>query len=308
MRKQQAGRFTVLVAVAAVLSLVTVALRGGVAEADGEAAPSGVSSNWLQTLNLYRGSSGLAPVSVNQALVGWAYNHARYMTCSGHFAHFEALGPMYTPEGNHAAHHSNIAAGPWGRTGRSWIEQWMAAPFHAINMLDPQLVQTGFAIAESPPGEICHPNNPWGATAVLDVQSVKNPNIPFAATTWPGPGARIPLQAFKGETPDPRTGCGGGPHPWQGLPMLGFFSSSASGVAMYLSGPQGPVPLCVVTAANYWNPDPGSVDVARSILGGRNAAIAIPMPVLTPGVYHLAGVNVAGEVLSSWFEILPEGS
>ena len=142
------------------------------------------------------------------------------------------------------------------------------------------------------------------------MQTVKDPNIPLTvATSWPAHGARIPLQSFKGESPDPRSQLRAAvPTPWQGLPLLGFFSSSAEGATMYLAGPQGRVPVCIVTEKNYWHPDPGSMDVGRSILASRNAMIGIPQPVLVPGVYHMVLQNGAGEVLNAWFEILPERS
>lgn len=300
-------RRNLVVAIAALLSLLTVALQPDAASAS-SAAASGAPLDWYGALAFYRATAGLAPPAHHGVLSAYAFNHGRYMVCSGHFAHHELPGPHYTPEGNHAAHFSNIAVGPQGRSGRDWIEGWMTAPFHAIAMLDPRLVYTGFGLAEAPPGDPCYGAAPWGAGAALDVHTFKDPNIPLRAMTWPGHETRVPLQAFRTETPDPRSNCPGGPAPWQGLPMLAFFSTPAAGAVMSLDGPNGPVPMCTITAESYWHPDLGSQQLGQAIMASRNAAVGMPLPVLAPGVYHLVALNGTGEALSSWFEILPEGS
>ncbi|MDH4148284.1 MAG: CAP domain-containing protein [Acidimicrobiia bacterium] len=293
-----------------VATLTLVAALTGHAGAAGASASdaSGIASDWYGALNQYRAASGVEPVAHNSTWSSWAYNHGRYSICSGQLTHYEVAHPAYTSEGDYAARHSNLAAGGTGRSGRSWVEQWMSAPFHAINMLDPRLASAGFAVAETGPGDVCYGVARWNAAAVLDVLSGRDYSRPLRTITFPGNGSRVPLQQFHGETPDPRINCPGGPDAWNGLPLIAMFGAPVNSAQAYLAGPAGNLAVCVVSAATYWHPDPAWSDTARSILANSNAVIAIPQAPLAPGGHHFVAVRDGVEAADSWFEVLPEGS
>jgi hypothetical protein len=271
-------------------------------------ATAAVPGTWLAALNHYRAGAGLAPVVEDPALSAAAFNHARYMVCSGTVAHGEdPAHPSYTPQGAAAAARSNLAAGSAGRSGADWIEQWMAAPFHALHMLDPRLERVGFALSETGPGDPCAGRSPWNAAAAIDVIGGLSPTVPLRPIIFPGQDSVIRLTRFTGETPDPRLPCPGGPDAWQGLPLLAIFGGQPSQPNAWLEGPGGPLEVCLVTAGNYTHPDPAWAATAQTILGSYRAVLIIPRSPLQAGVHHLGVISdpAAHEALNSWFRVDP---
>lgn len=270
------------------------------------AAP--VPGDWLSALNYYRAGAGLAPVVEDPALSVAAFNHARYMVCTGTVSHDEdPANPSYTPQGAWSAARSNLAAGAAGRPGAAWIEQWMAAPFHAVHLLDPRLVTGGFGLSEVGPGDPCLGRAPWSAAAGLDVINGLSPTTPLRPILFPGQDSVVRVNRFVGETPDPRYPCPGGPEAWTGLPMVGMFGGQPSSPMAWLEGPSGSLEVCLVTAANYVHPDPNWAATGRSILTSYRAVVIIPRRPLDPGVHHLGVISdpAAHESLNSWFRVDP---
>jgi hypothetical protein len=271
-------------------------------------ATAAVPGDWLGALNYYRAGAGLGPVVEDPALSSAAFSHARYMVCTGVIAHGEdPTNPSYPPQGAAAASRSNLAAGSAGRSGGAWIEQWMAAPFHALHMLDPRLERVGFALSEVGPGDPCAGRSPWNAAAAIDVISGVSSTIPLRPMLFPGQDSAVRLDRFTGETPDPRLPCPGGPDAWQGLPMLAIFGGQPDHPNAWFEGPTGPQEVCVVTAATYDHPDPTWAATARSILGSYHAVVIIPRNPLPPGVHHLGVISdpAAHEAMGSWFRVDP---
>ncbi len=102
-------------------------------------------ADWLTTVNYYRAMAGVGPVVEDPAMSDGAAKHSCYMLYNG-ISHDEVPGLTgYTPEGDVAGNSGNVAVSSVIDTSaRSHVELWMTGPFHAIGVLRPNLVSTGF--------------------------------------------------------------------------------------------------------------------------------------------------------------------
>jgi len=110
------------------------------------ATPTPPPPEWLIYVNYYRRMAELPPVTENAS---WSYGdwlHARYIVKNDVLEHTEdPSNPWYTTEGLAAAQSSNLAGHYDVNTSDEWaIDTWMQAPFHAVGVLDPQLLQVGY--------------------------------------------------------------------------------------------------------------------------------------------------------------------
>ncbi len=165
-------------------------------------------ADWLTTLNAYRTSSGLAPVTENPAWTLGITHHLDYLAytpidlLTGDYASAHTENPAsqwYTADGDAAAHNSNL--GGAFATQRLSVEQWLAAPFHAIGLLRPGLTQSAFASKS-------YPNMGYSA-AGIDVLRGLDYGAPLTAPVlFPGPGAAVSFGSPMGtELPDPTESC-----------------------------------------------------------------------------------------------------
>src|ERR1019366_10752524 len=101
---------------------------------------------WLNRMNQWRAGSNLPSVTEDVNLSQGDYNHAVYMVKTGLITHSEdPANPYYTAAGNTAAQNSNIfVSSSTGTSDQQAIDWWMGAPFHAMAIMDPRLVTTGF--------------------------------------------------------------------------------------------------------------------------------------------------------------------
>jgi len=215
--------------------------------ADCELSPD---AGWLETLNFYRSTAGLAPVAADPALYPSLLAHSQWMVLNHTICHCELAGtPGYSAEGDEAARSSVISAGSgFFPNERDSVEGWLTAPFHADGMLDPALRSSGFALAGD--------SNFWGAS--LDVRRGADEldfNSMIAETVlWPGPGSTVSVNAYAGnESPDPELACPG----FTGLPLVILMAGSrfhepepTAGFTASMSGPGGPVEVCPITGAS----------------------------------------------------------
>lgn len=176
------------------------------------------STDWLEVVNLYRAAADLRRVMENPALSAADLLHARYVVETDQGGHTEDRSSRwYTKAGANAAAHSQVF---WSNyttySDRAPIDFWMVAPFHADDILNPGLTQTGYGLykkAGSPGVKMA---------AALDVlHSVKKAP---ASTTWPvlfpGRGKETRLTSYNGgEYPDPLTRCPGYQTP-TGAPII----------------------------------------------------------------------------------------
>ncbi len=235
---------------------------------------------WLTTVNYYRAVAGLNPVAEDAAMSTGAYQHSCYMLQNG-ISHDEVPGnPGYTPEGDLAGNNGNVAvSSAFGTTARSHIELWMTGPFHAIGVLRPNLNRVGF-------GKCDNQSTPkWHSGGTLDVLRGLGPKTPQSnPILFPGNGSTTNLNRFIVETPDPLSFCSG--TDWQdgvaGLPIIAMMPEAVTGgVSASISGPTGPLATCAISGLN-------TSGVAKSILQGDNAVVAIPAAPLDPGTYSVS--------------------
>jgi uncharacterized protein YkwD len=266
------------------LAALTTTLAFGGSTTASASAPG--PDDWLGIINVYRGQSGLAPVSENSAWSGGARNHSCWMLLNG-IAHGETPGtPGYTVEGDQAGNSGNVAVSTnASATARSHIDLWMTGPFHAIGLLRSSLQQSGFGLCASPPNPS---STNWKSAATLDVVRGNNWGAPKppAPVMFPGNGSTTSLTRFIAETPDPRTFCGWGGQT-VGLPLIALMPSDVTTATATLNGPNGPVPTCVLHRAN-------TSGAASAILGGDNGVVVVPATQLTTGTYTVAVASNGG--------------
>ena len=281
----------------AIVSLATVA--SALVLASSPTSASGgepAHDDWLGTVNVFRAQSGLAPVVENPAWSTGARNHSCWMLLNG-IAHDETPGtPGYSADGDQAGNNGNVAVSSnASATARSHINLWMSGPFHAIGVLRPSLQQAAFGICSSPPNPSA---GQWKSGATLDVIRGNDWGAakPTSPIVFPGDGATTSMTRFVAESPDPRTFCG-----WSGqqvgLPLIAMMPSAVSAATATLTGPNGPVPTCVLTQSN-------TSGVARSLLAGDNAVIVVPAAPLATGAYAVSVGSNGGN--ANWsFEVDP---
>ena len=190
--------------------------------------------------------------------------------------------PYYSTDGAAEAGYSDLVRGG-AFSPLQAVNEWFAAPFHAIGMLRAQLRQVALADA------------PSTGDAGLDVIHGLNYNLPAATAPilFPGPGVTTDLLTFGGERPDPLETCG-----WQqgtpvGLPLLIMFPRDpARTLSASITGPTGTEStangrLCVVDKHTYHSSDPVYGPNARYILSADHALILIPRDPLTGGSYSV---------------------
>lgn len=246
-------------------------------------------ADWLTTVNYYRAMAGVGPVTEDPTMSAGAQAHSCYMLYNG-ISHDEVPGlPGYTAEGDAAGNSGNVAVSSAINTSeRSHVELWMTGPFHAIGVLRPNLRTSGF-------GKCDLPDTPtWHSGATLDVirglVSAPRPSWPIL---FPGNGTTTNLDHFVTESPNPLTFCGwSGP---AGLPIIAMMPEAASNPSATLVGPNGPIDVCVLSAAN-------TNGVAQQILQGDNAVIIVPRTPLPQGTF-LVNASTSARIVDWSFTV-----
>lgn len=259
------------------------------------------SPSWLSYVNFYRSTAGLSPVSENPEWSAGNRNHAVYMVRNDVIEHDEDPGkPWYTLEGRTAAQNSNLIISFEVQATDEWaIDGFMQAPFHALGMINPRLLQVGYGSYREADGQ-------FEMAAGLDVIR----GMSFAAQTpypifWPGNGVSVPLYSYWGEHPDPLSSCPGYNAP-SGLPIIlqlgpGTLTPIVSASSFTSNGQS--LEHCVFDETNYSNGDLVQQNLGRTILNARNAVILIPRQPLAPGSTYSASITAHGQVYYWSFSI-----
>ena len=249
----------------------------------------GPTAGWLATVNYYRAMANEAPLVDNSQWQTGTTAHSCYMLLNG-IAHAETVGkPGYTSAGDQAGQNGNVTvSSDINATERTFIELWMAAPFHAIGILRPALQSTNFGVCRNPA------TDKWHSAATLDVLR-GNPNpfaVPATPILFPGDGTTTNLNVMSAETPDPRAFCGWGGE--VGLPIIAMMPEGFSGTPTgSLSTAAGPVDACILSGNN-------TTGTAQAILAGSNAVLIVPRVKLAAGTYSAAVTTSARTVTWSF--------
>jgi len=271
----------------ALLSTIALAAAATSAPVATAGAPT---PSWLAQINYWRQHAGVPPVTDQPAWDIGIEHHLRYLEKTpasyrtGQYAsaHTEnPASPYYTPDGKTEGGYSDLALG--GATDATQaIDEWLAAPFHAIGMLRAQLTQVAFA------------DDPSTGYAGLDVIQGIDFSRPAATAPilFPGPGSTTTLLRFGGELPDPTETCG-----WEGrsvgLPLVVLLPQPPDrSLTASLAGPSGTEStangrLCVVDEHTYHSSDPIYGPTGAEILSSDNAVLLIARSPLVDGGYSV---------------------
>lgn len=259
--------------------------------------PGPTTPSWLQLVNSYREMSRESDLSESAAWDAGALAHSQYMALNNVIGHSEDPSmPYYTAAGDAAAQNSNVYLGYGAGTEQTAIEGWLTGPFHAVGVLDPHLLSTGF--------DIYRAGSRWAATldvirGLTNISSTSGYPVEF-----PGPGATTTLSRYAGnESPDPLTSCPGYSAP-TGVPILLMLGPGSPGgtVQAFTTGGR-PVEFCGYDGHNYTNPDSSAQALGRQVLSARGAIVIIPRQPLTPGATYTVSVSTVGGIVTWSFAI-----
>lgn len=269
------------------------------------------SSDWLGRINEIRAASQLAPVVEEPAWTAGIRAHFLYMLktpssyMTGQYASLHTenpASPYYTAAGAIEAESSDIGA---GATNVEAIDNWLAAPFHAVGMLRPGLTRVAFA------------RDPKTYTAALDVIRGLEPNAPAQLVLFPGPDSTIDLNRYESESPSPLETCEaehpGADYREAGLPMIALLTERPTAeLSAALTLPDGQQigstseELCVVDATDFVTTDGVYGPAGEDVLDYDNAVFLIPRLPLIGGTYT-AKISEPGRPEIAWsFGVRPK--
>lgn len=253
-------------------------------------------ASWLETLNYYRLSSGVDPVTENAAQSAAALKHSIYLAKSdpkyftGKYVnpHSEnPESPYYTPEGANSG--TNLTS--VGKESEA-IDSWMQAPLHAIGLLRDNLKTTGYASVLNERTKSYH----TGLDVINGLKGDRRKII-----TFPGNGSFTRLYKFTGESPDPRESCGKDWKEFRGLPIFAsFLSTPPRDITGSVVTPSGTTltpgaDLCIVSEHSWISTDP-VINYGIDIVRGDHLVLVIPKTTLSAGQYS---VTLTGSGMAS---------
>jgi hypothetical protein len=279
------------------------------------------SGSWIERLNHYRVMAGAAPVSVNQRLSSADRAHAQYLVknfghgvTQGMSAHDELAGnPWYSVDGDAAAHRGSIAlrkvvletpmdAAPV-EIGDGAIDEWIASPFHRLDLLDPSVTSVGWGSARE--DDV--------SASVLEVQRASHARISWRPprarpVMFPPPGGTIAIAAFPGgEWPDPLAACSGYSAP-TGTPItIQFGARTPLRIGSHaLSADGATLEHCIYHAADFPSTgEPGETAAARSALQKSGAVVMVPREPMVAGRNYAVSIEINGQRYAWTFRIAP---
>jgi hypothetical protein len=246
--------------------------------------------------------ANLKPVNENLNWSAGGLGQALYTVKNDVLMHNEEENnPWYSPEGKIAAQSGNLMGSyDINASDRYAIDSWMQAPFHALGILDPSLGQVGYGSYREEDGGL-------QMSATLDVLRGLGNTTSSAAypVYWPGNGSTVPLRTFRGEYPDPLTGCSGYSTP-SGLPIyfqLGPGNITPAVSAYSISTNGSALESCMFTEETYTNPDRTAQDTGRAILNERDAVVLIPRQPLNAGGVYTVSITANGQTYTWSFTV-----
>ncbi len=279
------------IAAGAVIGAVAGSLDANAASAAPAAFVDDGTAAVLAMVNAVRSDAHLPPVALDPVASEADRLHACWMVANDQLVHDEPSGtPGYTVAGDRAAGRSNVGTSSnAASTDASFVDVWMSGPYHAIGILRPGLRTIGYGHCTDATGIV-------KSAAALDVLGGMVAQHIDAPILFPADGTTTTLKRFVTETPDPTINCPTTSNGF-GLPLLAMLPDApAASTSATLTGPTGPLPVCVITAANDRNAD------GRSLLGGDNAVSIIPLAPLQPG-HHSVRLDAGTRVVEWSFDV-----
>ncbi len=259
--------------------------------------------DWLSYVNQYRDIANIPHVTENPTWSYGDYLHARYMVKNNVIEHTEdENNQWYTAEGKAAAENSDlIVSSSAFMSDESAIDGWMGAPFHALGIVDPALLETGYNSYHEADGG-------YQSGAGLDVLRGLG-SVPGSVTypvMFPGDGKSTALTVYSGnEFPNPLTSCAGYSSP-TGLPILlqlGHWTITPNVTAHSFMQGASALEHCIFDETNYTNPDADQQDLVRDILNARDAIVLIPRAPLESGKTYTVSITTNGNTYTWNFSV-----
>lgn len=260
--------------------------------------------DWLNYVNQFRAQANMPALNQNP---DWSYGdwlHSRYMVKTDSVTHSEnPASPWYSSEGNSAAQNGNIAVTSSAiGNDHYFIDFWMAAPFHAVAILDPKLQTTGF-------GSYREADGGWQGGGTLDVSRGRGtlpPTITFPIFFPKNGGQTWVLSYPGGEWPNPLTSCPGYTVP-TGPPIIlqmgsGNLQPSVNSY-QFKQGSQN-LPACVFTETTYTNSNSSDQNSGRLILNSRDAVVLMPQQPLQIGQSYTVEITINAQFYSWTFSAI----
>jgi uncharacterized protein YkwD len=251
-------------------------------------------TDWLQYINLFRREAGLPLLREDSVFTFQSGEHSRYMSLTGELRHSQRENTPYSSSGGKmAAENGNIAAGFIGSDPFKWaINYWISAPFHAIPLLDPQLITTGFA-------EYRDPSAPTPLTATMDVRRGLGPlpaDVSYPVMFPRNGGVTWVLRYSLPEFPEALSHCPGYQQA-TGSPIILQIGSgdqvpNVTGTALHKDGEY--LAHCHYDETTFTHPDSYRQRTARLILDNRDAIVIIPQQPLVPDSTYEVRIDVNG--------------
>jgi uncharacterized protein YkwD len=264
------------------------------------------SGDWHAFLDYYRASARLPALVDNTGWGKGAALHARYMVENAVLDDSEELAnPWYSTEGAAAAPNSNLMlTGNVATTDQQALDFWMGKPFHALGLLSPALLSTGFGSFRD--------NNAlsFKMGAAIDVRRGLGaiPGGVQFPIKWPDHNTTVYLTSYDGnEQPDPLSSCSGF-NPPSGLPIiLQLGPGNVTPDVTAHSFRQGNTSLthCVFDETDYGNSIPSLQALGRSLLDASDAVVLIPQQPLVPGNSYTVSITSNGAMTSWTFRVAP---
>src|SRR5579859_2788609 len=257
--------------------------------------------DWQTVLVYYRASAHLPALAVNGDWSTGAANHAHYMVSNDVLAYTEGTAtPWYSAAGaTEAANSDLMLSDNVATTDQQALDFWMSKPFHALGLLNPALLTTGFGSYREDDG----PLDPYRMGAVADVRQglgVVPGSVNFPIK-WPDQNTTVYVTSYDGnEQPDPLTSCPGYTAP-SGLPILvqvGQGGSAFTVGAHSIHQGNTDLPHCAFTSYTYVNSfDPSLQTLGRQILAASDAVVLIPQQPLMPGAAYTVSIVINSQTL-----------
>lgn len=259
-------------------------------------------ATWLATLNYYRVSSGLNPVTDDPKLSAKVAKHMAYITLSdpkyftGKYSdlHYEnPASPYYTAAGAHTAQDISTSSIP---NQYESIDMWMAAPSHALGLMREGLHTAGWGSAYSSRAA----TNYTG----IDIFAGLKPGR-TKVVTFPGDGSFSRMDSYTGESPDSREVCGSNWRSYSGLPIwVSLLKAPPSKIGAQLTTPSGRVlksrsQLCIVDEFNMKSSDKVYGSTGKAIIKAGHMVLLFPKATLEPGVQKVS-LLLGGRREISW--------
>ena len=278
---------------ASVAAIIAAALLVGTGVPSASAQVPGDTQPWISSINDFRASLRLKPVTEDPAMSAAARKHSVYMVETGFVEHGEKADSRWSTEaGRQAGEQSNVAGGTGAPpTPAQTIQLWIEGPFHRIGLMRPGWRTTGYALATAHrDGE-----DRWGATLNV-IAGITGSSAAQWPVVWPNARQEVDaayLTFERIEWPDPVVGCPRANDTTFGTIITASFGPGrdvkVKSARLRVRGGDA-VPICVDSPLTYKRDD--YTDVGWRLLQENNTVMVLPRLALSTGTTYQGRITL----------------